>query len=76
MFLIIGNKILNSSIFTREQSMPIFRKIIFGTGGPSRIRPTPIGVIARPLVDTTLYIMIEDNSDWFITENDEPFILE
>lgn len=56
--------------------MPIFRKIIFGTGGPTRVRPFPMGVFARPLEDTTLYIMLEDNSDWFITETNIPFILE
>jgi hypothetical protein len=69
-------KILNSSISTKEKSMPIFRKIIFGTGGPTRVRPFPMGVFARPLEDTTLYIMLEDNSDWFITETNIPFILE
>jgi hypothetical protein len=60
----------------KEKSMPIFRKIIFGTGGPSRVRPTPMGVIARNSEDTTLYIFLEDNSDWFITETDDPFISE
>ena len=56
--------------------MPIFRKIVFGTGGLLRVRPTPIGVIARTLEDTTLYIVLEDNSDWFITETGDPFVLE
>jgi len=50
--------------------MPIFTKIIFGAGGPTKVRPTPILVIART------YVLLEDKSDWFITENDEPFILE
>jgi len=74
--MILILKILNSSISTKEKSMPIFRKIIFGTGGPTRVRPAPMGVFARPSEDTTLYTFLEDNSDWLVTETNVPFISE
>ena len=70
MILIWG--ILNSSISTKEKSMPIFRKIVFGTGGPTKVRPGPAVVIPR----APQYIYIEDLSDILATESDDPLILE
>lgn len=48
----------------------IFRKGEFGTGGLTKVRPSPMTVAAPlPLVDTTLYIGLEDGSNWLITED-------
>ena len=52
--------------------MPIFRKIVFGTGGPTKVRPGPATVIPR----APEYIYIEDLSDLLVTESDDPLIIE
>jgi hypothetical protein len=52
--------------------MPIFRKIVFGTGGPTKVRPGPATVIPRAVE----YIYIEDLSDLLVTESDDPLIIE
>ena len=52
--------------------MPIFRKIVFGTGGPAKVRPGPATVIPR----APEYIYIEDLSDLLATESDDPLIIE
>jgi hypothetical protein len=52
--------------------MPIFRKIVFGTGGPAKVRPVPAVVIPR----APEYIYIEDLSDLLVTESDDPLIIE
>jgi hypothetical protein len=67
-------EILNSNISTKEKSMPIFRKIVFGTGGPAKVRPGPATVIPR--APQYIYIYIEDLSDILATEIDDPLILE
>jgi len=54
--------------------MPIFRKIVFGTGGPAKVRPGPATVIPR--APQYIYIYIEDLSDILATEIDDPLILE
>ena len=47
----------------------VFRKGSFGTGGPTRVRPTPMKATPRPLFDSSLYIGLEDGSNWLITED-------
>jgi len=47
----------------------VFRKGSFGTGGPSRARSTPLTATPRPLFDSSLYIGLEDGSNWLITED-------
>jgi hypothetical protein len=47
----------------------VFRKGSFGTGGPTRVRPNPMTATPRPLVDTALYIGLEDGSNWLVTED-------
>ena len=58
--------------------MPIiFRKGAIATGGPTRVRPNPMTATPRPPFDiTTLYISLEDNSDWLVTESDDPLIVD
>jgi hypothetical protein len=50
----------------------IFRKGVFGTGGPSRVRLAPMTGIPRQ----PQYIYIEDLSDILATESDDPLILD
>ena len=50
----------------------IFKKGSFGTGGPTRVRPSPMTATPR----APQYIYIEDLSDILATEDDVPFILE
>jgi len=55
----------------------VFRKGSFGTGGPTRVRPTPLIATPRPLFDTTLYIGLEDGVNWLITEDsNDALVLE
>jgi hypothetical protein len=54
----------------------IFKKGTFGTGGPTRVRPTVSTFVPRPLVDTSLYIGLEDDIQWLLTENNDPLIIE
>ena len=50
----------------------IFRKGEFGTGGPAKVRPSPMTATSRQ----PQYIYIEDLSDILATESDDPLILE
>jgi len=50
----------------------IFRKGVFGTGGPSRVRSAPATFVPR----VPEYIYIEDLSDILSTESDDPLIIE
>jgi hypothetical protein len=47
----------------------VFRKGSFGTGGPTRVRPNPMTATPRPLFDSSLYIGLEDGSNWLVTED-------
>ena len=50
----------------------IFRKGVFGTGGPTKVRPSPSTYIPRQ----PEFIYIEDLSDLLATESDDPLIIE
>lgn len=50
----------------------IFRKGIFGTGGPTKVRPA----VARYVPRVPEYIYIEDLSDFLTTEDNDPLIIE
>jgi hypothetical protein len=57
----------------------VWRKGTFGTGGPTRVRPNPMSATPKPVPDinTALYIGLEDNVEWLVTEDtSDPLISE
>ena len=50
----------------------VFRKGVFGTGGPTKVRPA----VARYVPRQPDYIYLEDLSDFLYTEDGDPLITD